>query len=124
MWFKVLSLMILCLLSLSAQASPFGHDTSLNQDSDRFYSGYTAHNVQASLNQIRSQQAFLETECRKSQAITAKLECCHIDTCSALFLDLDKSRALPLLLDNHAIFIHWPDTPLSRLIRPPKVSFV
>ncbi|EAQ66356.1 hypothetical protein MED121_06725 [Marinomonas sp. MED121] len=116
MWFKVLSLMILCLLSLSAQASPFGHANALNSEDVQLSSDRT-------FNPLYS-QAFLETECRKSQTISAKLECCHIDTCSALMLDLEKNTGLPLLSDSQTIFIHWPDTPLSRLIRPPKVSFV
>ncbi|WP_438467554.1 hypothetical protein [Marinomonas sp. PE14-40] len=116
MWFKVLSLMILCLLSLSAQASPFGHANALNPESSQF-----SH--ERTFNHLHS-QAFLDTECRRSQTNTAKLECCHIDTCSALILDLDKSLELPFLGDRHALLIHWPDTPLSRLIRPPKVSLV
>lgn len=116
MWFKVLSLMIFCLLSMSVHASPFGHTSGLNSESTLFSSDQVSTKLHS--------QAFLDTECRRSKTNTAKLECCHIDTCSALILDLDKSLALPFLGDRHALLIHWPDTPLSRLIRPPKVSLV
>lgn len=116
MWFKVLSLMIFCLLSMGAHASPFGHTSGLNSEGPLFSFGQASTKLHS--------QAFLDTDCRESRTIPSRLECCHIDTCSALILDLDKSLALPFLADRHSLFIHWPDTPLSRLIRPPKVSFV
>lgn len=122
MWLKVMSLLILCALSLGVQASPFGHSpvdkTALSPLTP---SPQSVIIKDSDLADTLLSQALL---CIKDETSLPDVECCHIDTCSVLALNTDKKTSLSLFNDSLPVLISWPKQPLSPLKKPPKIILV
>ncbi|GEM_PF-2466257 len=121
MWLKVLSLLVLCVLSLSVQASPFGHQTETNTQLEA---------LTPALDQGDSQHTrsltFTEFNavCINQEPSPPEQECCHIDTCSVLILNAIKETYLVAFLGSHPVLTSWPYKPISTLKKPPKLTAV
>jgi len=120
MWLKVLSLLILCALSLSVQASPFGHQSVKTSQIETLSS-----TLEQGYSQTRS-LTFTEFNpvCINQEPSPPELECCHIDTCSALILNDIKEPSFVVFLDSHPVLSSWPYKPISALKKPPKITVV
>ena len=121
MWLKVMSLLILCALSLGVQASPFGHSPVDKTALSPLISSTQSVIIKDSdLADTLLSQAL----CIKDETSLPDIECCHIDTCSVLALNTDKTASLSLFNDSLPVFISWPKQPLSPLKKPPKIIIV
>lgn len=121
MWLKVMSLLILCALSLGVQASPFGHSpvhkTALSPPNSSTQSVIIKDSNLADT-------LLSQTLCIKDKTSPPDVECCHIDTCSVLALSTEKKSSLSLFRDSLVMLISWPKQPISPLKKPPKIIFV
>jgi hypothetical protein len=121
MWIKVLSLLILAILSLNVQASPFGH---LDEKNTQLESLTPSHNQDYSQQTSTLTLTDFDTICVNQETSTPELECCHLDTCSVFILNDINDSSLLVFLDSHPILTRWPYTPISPLKKPPKFTVV
>ena len=117
MWLKVLSLFIFCSLSFGVSTSSFAHGSMSGNIASLPLIGIKAQAMEQSERYLIS--AYKDI-CLEDEKNTAEIACCHIDTCSAFFINRLKDPSFSQYLDPHPVMIHWPFKPISNLKKPPK----
>ena len=133
-YFKLITLLLMCFLAISAQASPFGHDnysaspsfSAPNNDNSHYANG--SANRPNELTQTRlqgkSSQAFASSVMCFEQDINQALadldhQCCSATTCSVLPYFVYIPASLSQSFHTLSYSIVWPSAPSSSRFKPP-----
>lgn len=120
MWLKMLSLLVLGMLSLSVQASPFAHQTAKSPKIALSNASVEQYNLAPETLIVTA----LDSVCFDKERLPPELECCHIDSCSVLILNDIKNASFDRILDSRPVLSSWPYKPIFTLKKPPKLTAV